>query len=137
MKVSNFRLFLCTFWLTHITIWAWNNAFSKNSDNEIYISPICLVSYNIKIKFLSQARFPNYFNEVWSTSISTIISLLLLPIFFSNSWIQCFSVLLSSYCQSWAFCDCGIFSNCDNVWTLVTCMPLSESQYSKCVSNLE
>ncbi len=55
----------------------------KKSDNEIYISPIYLVSYNInKIKFLSQARFPNYFNEVWSTSISAIISLL--PIFSPN-----------------------------------------------------
>jgi hypothetical protein len=55
----------------------------KKSDNEMYIYHlyIYLISYNIKIKFLSQARFPNYFNEVWSTSISTIISLLLLPIF--------------------------------------------------------
>lgn len=29
----------------------------KNSDNEMYISPIYLVSYNIKLQFLSQVRF--------------------------------------------------------------------------------
>jgi hypothetical protein len=29
----------------------------KKSDNELYISSTYLVSYNIKIKFLSQARF--------------------------------------------------------------------------------
>jgi hypothetical protein len=51
-------------------IWQWS----------VYINYINIVSYNIKIQFLSQARFPNYFAEAWSTSISTVISLLF-PIF--------------------------------------------------------
>jgi hypothetical protein len=94
----------------------------KKPDNEIYISPIWLVSYNIKIKFLSQARFLTISLKYGPLVFQLSFHFLFLPIFSPNLESNAFQFYFQVTVNSEHFVIVAYFQIARTYEHLVTCI---------------